>query len=180
MGVVAYSNIEADQRGFAMSVQRAEQELAQLHREIGRIEERLSDMRARAIKLGHYVEMAREFGDRPSARGNETASSTVRSAEGRERAPKGGMSGRAVQECISILRERHEPMHTTELHALIVDRGIMLGGKNPAQALSGYLSRTPEAVSDRSRGWSLLEWQEGSKQEVEFDLSSPPQSAVAA
>ena len=71
-------------------------------------------------------------------------------------------------------------MHTSDLHALIVDRGITLGGKNPMQALSGYLSRTPELVSDRSRGWSLLEWQEGSKQEAEFDLSSPPKSAMAA
>jgi hypothetical protein len=163
----------ADQRRSAMSVQRAQQELAHLRQEIQRIEGRLLDMRARAIKLEHYIEMAREFGDRPSARTNDTASS-ARSHDDRERAPRGGMSGRAVQECISILRERHEPIHTTELHALIVDRGIRLGGKNPAQALSGYLSRTPELVSNRSQGWSLREWEAESGQEAEFDLSTPP------
>jgi hypothetical protein len=71
-------------------------------------------------------------------------------------------------------------MHTNELHSLIVDRGIRLGGKNPTLALSGYLSRSPELVSDRLRGWSLQEWQADSNQGTEFDLSDTDQSSRAA
>jgi hypothetical protein len=144
-----------DQRGAAlMSAQRAERELADLRQESSRLESRLSSVRDRIVKLEHYIEMAREFGDGESTRANETHSAN----QERQRAPRGGMSGRAVQECIAILRERGHPIQTKELYALIERRGIKLGGKTPIGSLSGCLSRTPGLVADRSRGWSLIEW----------------------
>jgi hypothetical protein len=120
------------------------------------LDARIGEARARAVKLEHYIEMAREFG----GHGVDVSESPQREGtnEPRQRAPQGGMSGRAVQECIAIIRERGQPVHTNELHRLIAERGVTLGGKNPAQALSGYLSRTPGLVADRSRGWSLAEW----------------------
>jgi hypothetical protein len=174
------ASIGDDQRkATKMSVQRAARELASLREEIGRLEVQLGSKRDRAIKLEHYVEMAREFGDETTS----TNESRRESDSERQRAPRGGMSGRAVQECIAILREHHQPMHTAELHKLLLDRGIRLGGKNPAQALSGYLSRTPGLIADRSRGWSLIEWESESKAETsgfEFSDEPPPQSARAA
>lgn len=148
-----------------MSVQRAEQELVALRHETARIETRLSDARARIIKLEHYIEMAGEFGDEGSATSAPHPHPGTTTNGARQRAPRGGMSGRAVQESIAILRERGTPIHTKELYALIGQRGIKLGGKTPIGSLSGCLSRTPGLVADRSRGWSLIEWTTASTQE---------------
>ena len=48
-------------------------------------------------------------------------------------------------------------MHTSDLHALIVDRGITLGGKNPMQALlATYRARQSWSPIGRAAGrcWS--------------------------
>jgi hypothetical protein len=142
-----------------MSIQRAERELAALQRELAQLDARIDEARSRSIKLAHYIEMAREFGeaaDAPVARFNADATFSANGT--RQRAPQGGMAGRAVQECISILREHRKPMHTKDLSEIIGQRGIHLGGANPLQSLSGYLSRTPGLLADRSVGWSLEEW----------------------
>jgi hypothetical protein len=144
-----------------MSIQRAERELNDLQQEIERLDARIGEARSRAVKLGHYIEMAREFGEGGIA-GTSAASTTharTSSNGARQRTPQGGMSGRAVQECISILRENGKPIQTKKLFEMIQQRGVRLGGANPAQALSGYLSRTPGLIADRSAGWSLEEWQ---------------------
>ena len=159
-----------------MSVQLAERELVVLREEIERLDARIGEARSRAIKLEHYIEMAREFGgsDMPASRQQSTTN------QSRQRTPQGGMSGRAVQECIAIIRERGQPVHTSELYRLIAERGVTLGGKNPAQALSGYLSRTPGLIADRSRGWSLEERQSAIETFDPEGLSITPQSALAA
>jgi hypothetical protein len=163
-----------------MSVQRAERELAALKDEIRELEARIGKAKDRAIKLEHYVEMAVEFG----GRGDEVPTPQRRPNDGtRQRAPQGGMSGRAVQECMAILRERGGPVHTGELSRLITERGIRLGGQNPANALSGYLSRSPELVASRSMGWSLKEWVTNPPNAgliYEVDPTEAPQSAMAA
>src|ERR1700730_8898070 len=125
-----------------MSIQRAERELVALQQESDRLDARIGEVRSRAVKLGHYIEMAREFDD--GAADEAAAESGMHRAESmngsRQRTPKGGMSGRAVQECIAILRERRKPVHTKELFEMIGQRGFQFGGANPLQALSGYLS----------------------------------------
>ena len=146
-----------------MSIQRAERELAALQQENDRLDARIGEVRSRAVKLGHYIEMAREFGEGGSAVATTVGSNAYKAAatnDTRQRTPQGGMSGRAVRECIAMLREHGRPIQTGRLYELIQQRGVRLGGKNPAQALSGYLSRTPGLTADRSVGWSLEEWQQ--------------------
>lgn len=150
-----------------MSVYKAQQELTALRQEIERLETRLNEARLRATKLAYYVEMAAEFGsdlprsnEAPAARFDATprfnASADVNGS--RPRIPQGGMSGRAVRESIALLRERNHPLHTREIYEILEKRGITLGGTNPINALSGYLSRSPGLIADRSTGWSLEEW----------------------
>jgi hypothetical protein len=135
-----------------MSVQRAERELAALTQQIDMLKARIDGMRDRAVKLSHYIEVAGEF-DYNAVSSEEPARHAAD-----PKAPQGGMSGRAVKECKAILRERGRPVKTKELFDLIQQRGIRLGGANPCQALSGYLSRSEGLISDRTVGWSLEEW----------------------
>jgi hypothetical protein len=167
-------NVEPNEtnEGRPMSIQRAERELVALQQEITRLDARIGEARSRAVKLGHYIEMAREFGDA----GADVESATHGAAPlngARQRIPMGGMSGRAAQECISILRESGKPIHTKTLFEMIEQRGIKLGGANPLQALSGYLSRTPGLIADRSVGWSLEEWRKPKSTTDDDDSSMP-------
>lgn len=165
---------EANQ-GRPMSIQRAARELLALRQEIERLDARIGEARDRAVKLDHYIEMAREFGN--GAAGEAASESRTHRTESmngsRQRTPKGGMSGRAVQECIAILRERRKPIHTKELSEMIGQRGFRLGGANPLQSLSGYLSRTPGLIANRSVGWSLEEWQKPEGATSADDSSMP-------
>ena len=80
------------------------------------------------------------------------------------RVPQGGMSGRAIREFwLQILREFGKPMHTRELYGQLQERGIRFGGASPIASLSGYLSRSPDFMADRSSGWSLREWEKISR-----------------
>jgi hypothetical protein len=72
--------------------------------------------------------------------------------------PKAEMSGRAVRECIAVLRERRQHIPTRQLYEIIQQRGIQLGGSTPVTSLSSYLSRTPGIIADRILGWGLEEW----------------------
>jgi hypothetical protein len=103
-----------------------------------------------------------------------SAHATLNNNGARQRIPHGGMSGRAVQECISILRETGKPIQTKTLFDMIQQRGVRLGGANPAQALSGYLSRTPGLIANRSAGWSLEEWQKPDGTTANDDSSMLP------
>ena len=111
------------------------------------------------MQLTHYTKISREFGGQPSGASSESEE-THKPNGANPRVPKGGMSGRAVQECIAILRERREHIPTQRLYELIQQRGIRLGGQSPVAALSGYLSRTPGVIADKMgrRGWGLEEW----------------------
>jgi hypothetical protein len=142
-----------------MSIQRAEHELDALRREIERLDTRIDEARMRATKLQHYIEMAHEFGE--AGQQMSSAYALPRINEAAPKAPKGGVSGQAVQECIAILREHRKPIPTKHLLEMIQQRrGLKIGGRDPSQSLSGYLSRTPGVISDRKLGWSLEEWQQ--------------------
>jgi hypothetical protein len=151
---------ETDDQRVKMSAQRAEREIAALQQTIQRLEAEIGEARERAVKLAHYIELAREFGEEPPGETSRAGESTHRPNGAGGRVPKGGASGRAVQECISVLRERKQHIPTRELYEIIQQRGIQLGGASPIAALSGYLSRTPGVVADklRRRGWGLEEW----------------------
>jgi hypothetical protein len=148
-----------------MSVQQAEREMAALQDTKQRLEAELSATTDRIIKLAHYVEIAREFGPTssyPEPRAATDESASKPNGASTAKAPKGGMSGRAVRECIAILRERKRRIPVRELNDLILQRGIRLGGQSPINSLSGYLSRTPGLIGDKTLGWGLEEWRDGS------------------
>lgn len=151
-----------------MSKERAERELAALQQTIRRAEATLAEARDRALKLTHYIEVVQEYGKREGdlphaareqeAKPNGTIGSKV---------PKGGMSGRAVRECVEILRAQNRRIPTDRLLEMLQERGIRIGGDKPRNSLSGYLSRTPEVDSDRSAGgWGLKEWSASTNEEL--------------
>jgi hypothetical protein len=58
----------------------------------------------------------------------------------------------------AILTERREPLHYQPLTRAVQDRGIAIGGKNPANTLLAHLSRD-ERFYRPSRGtYALREW----------------------
>jgi hypothetical protein len=150
-----------DNQRAKMSVQRAERELIALQQDLQRLEAEITHKKDRATKLAHYVEIRREYEREASSTeaGPEQTGESPKPNGSTPRAPKGGASGRAVRECFAILRERKQPVPTRELHEILKQRGIHLGGISPVASLSGYLSRTPGLVADRTLGWSLTEWQ---------------------
>jgi hypothetical protein len=78
---------------------------------------------------------------------------------------KQSLGDRAVQESIRIIRERHQPVSTRDLCAVLAQRGIRFGGKMEAhRRLAHLLSQSGQFTGDRSRGnktrgWSLKEWE---------------------
>jgi hypothetical protein len=145
-----------------MSTERAQRDLAALQQEIRRLELTLSEKRDRALKLEHYIEVSGEYAEGPSGPSatSNADDTTHPNGQAKPKAPKGGIGGRAVQECVTILRDKRQYMMTRKLHDLLQERGIHLGGDNPVGTLSSYLSRTPELVSDRTAGgWGLKEWE---------------------
>jgi hypothetical protein len=147
-----------------MSIELAERQLAALEREITVLDQRIGEARGRATKLRHYIEVATEFAGEPQSTNVAAITSpAVLNGEAkawRPRVPQGGMSGRAINESIAVLRERGHPIRTNDLLKIIEDRGVRLGGAKPANALSGYLSRAPGLTADRTLGWSLEEWRQ--------------------
>src|SRR5437016_2223851 len=147
---------------MAGAVARAEQDLANLRKEIGDLEERLAAARERAGKITVFLEMAQIYGangesapthpDAPSPAGEAADTAPLRFLD--------GLAKSAAREVIAILRERGQPVQTKELLAALGARGIEIAGQNPVSNLSGYLSRSPELMPDRAVGWSLREWPE--------------------
>ncbi len=75
---------------------------------------------------------------------------------------KQSLADRAVQESIRIIRERHQPVSTRDLCAVLAQRGIRFGGKMEAhRRLAHLLSTSRDLVGDRSRGnknsWMVTE-----------------------
>jgi hypothetical protein len=99
----------------------------------------------------------------------------------RPRRRQQSLADRAAQECIRIIRERGQPVSGRDLCAVLAQRGIRFRGKtSPVQRLAHCLSLSPELVGDHSRGnktrgWSLKEWENASDPPAEHDEPpSPP------
>ena len=57
-----------------------------------------------------------------------------------------------------MIRQLARPVPLSELNERIKNLGVVIGGKNPTQALSANLGRCPELVATK-RGW----WLKGEK-----------------
>lgn len=67
-------------------------------------------------------------------------------------------TSRSKTESINVIRQLGRPVPLSELNERIKNLGVIIGGKNPTQALSANLGRCPELVSTK-RGW----WLKGEK-----------------
>ncbi|WP_132092870.1 HTH domain-containing protein [Caulobacter sp. BK020] len=138
-----------------MPTSKAEADLARAQAEIRRLEGQLQDARARAVKIAHYIEMAKLY---------ESGASPLPET-------KRGSGGRAVaaaQMAVEVLREERRPLHTRELLEALGKRGLVFDSQNPITNLSSALSRSDELIADRSTGWKLREWAKP-KSFAEFD-----------
>lgn len=119
-------------------IERAKADLEKLENEIARIHERI-------LKLRNYIEMAPLYDcDAPSG------------DTGRSHRP--GSSGAAVQASMDLILEKGQRIHTRALLDALLAKGIQIGGANPAQNLSGLLSRANELNNNRALGWGLAKW----------------------
>lgn len=67
-------------------------------------------------------------------------------------------TSRSKSESINVIRQLGRPVPLSELNERIKSLGVVIGGKNPTQALSANLGRCPELVATK-RGW----WLKGEK-----------------
>lgn len=144
-----------------MSVSRAEADLARLQNEMGRLRAQLAEAEARAVKIGHYIEMARMY-----EAGEDAIQPAIRA--------RGGNAAHIASMAREALREHGEPMHTRPLVDILLKRGVTLGNGNPVNYLSGVLSRAEDFENDRISGWHLTNWQtalnpESSSQPIQHD-----------
>jgi hypothetical protein len=169
---------------MAGAVARAEQDLANLRKEISDLEERLAVAKEQAGKITVFLEMAQIYG----ANGETIPGSVVMAAPASDAAHTpasmpnslGGLAKTAARETIAVLRERGQPVQTKELIGVLSTRGIEIPGQNPVSNLSGYLSRSSELIADRALGWSLKEWTKTNSVGVTPLLERPTALQIAA
>ena len=128
-----------------MSVSRAEADLARLQNEMSRLRAQLAEAEDRAVKVRHYIEMARLY-----EAGEDAVQATVRA--------RGGNAAHIASMAREALQEHGEPMSTRSLVDVLTKRGVTLGGGNPVNYLSGVLSRSDDIENDRITGWHLTAW----------------------
>lgn len=128
-----------------MSVSRAEADLARLQNEMGRLRAQLADAEERAVKVRHYIEMARLY-----EAGEDAVQVTSRA--------RGGNAAHIASMAREALQEHGEPMATRALVDVLTKRGVLLGSGNPVNYLSGVLSRADDFENDRITGWHLEAW----------------------
>lgn len=129
-----------------MSVARAEADLARLQNEMGRLRSQLAEAETRAVKIAHYLEMARVY-----EAGEDAIQPAIRA--------RGGNAAHIASMAREALREHGEPMQTRPLVDILLKRGVTLGNGNPVNYLSGVLSRAEDFENDRITGWHLTNWQ---------------------
>ena len=73
------------------------------------------------------------------------------------RAPVSGALAETEAAVVAILTATGHPMPTRDLQPALAERGIEIGGKDPISTLSARLSRAPQLVNIRQRGWWIKE-----------------------
>ena len=132
-----------------MSLARAEADLVSARNDVKRYENLLENARQRVLKIEHYIEMARLYS------GGSDDEENVYS-----RRQRSGVSGSAVTEVIAHLRDVGRAVKTRDLVPILKAKDIRVSALQDREVtvLSGYLSRAPELVGNRTEGWWLAEW----------------------
>jgi hypothetical protein len=117
-----------------------------------------------AAKHGWHIDIVPTSPDAPkpsAAEGSPSGSvdkeSTPKKTPGKVADPNSTTS-RSKSESINVIRQLGRPVPLSELNERIKALGVVIGGKNPTQALSANLGRCPELVATK-RGW----WLKGEK-----------------
>lgn len=137
-----------------MSRLRAERDLQKIHADVARLETQLLELKQKATKIAHFIEMLGVYGE-----SSDNSDFGV--------LPNRGQSSNAsltVQTVVDVLRDANRPMKTRELLDILAGRGIRVGGQIPANTLSGTLSKSDFFHADRSNGWSLKTSDGGSEE----------------
>jgi hypothetical protein len=137
-----------------MAIEQARVDLQRLRRRIGQLEAELVDVRAKATKLEHFIEMASQYGLDSENNGAPNSSTN-------HLVPKKAGQNSSADEITSaaaeVIKRHGRPVRTRDILVEIEKMGIVIVGKNPTANLSAYLSRSDRFVADRTQGWILLD-----------------------
>jgi hypothetical protein len=70
----------------------------------------------------------------------------------------------------AMIRNAHKPMELGEIYDALIQRGIIIGGKNPKNLLSAYLGQNPNLRSTPKGWWLKGEPIPGSVQRLKFTV----------
>jgi hypothetical protein len=136
-------------------VQSLRAEIAAIERELERYPlflkfRRLQDL----LPLYEAQDVAAKEGSGPSS---EVAANIVHTLRSQQPSPpvRQASDARKSAEAIAreVLRGRTTPTPTRELHQVLVERGIEIGGKNPISNLSAILSKNVDFIAVGRSGW---------------------------
>lgn len=144
--------------------------LAEL-REAEAMEQDAAQIERMAAKHGWQINISPadpDYVQTPAAKEEEPVAGAKSHAASAESPPKKSPPGkvadpnsttsRSKAESINVIRQLGRPVPLSELNERIKLLGVVIGGKNPTQALSANLGRCPELVATK-RGW----WLKGEK-----------------
>ena len=122
-------------------------------------------LETKQAKIEAYIEMTALY---------ETEDGGAEAARARN-----GIAASAVRATVDMLSENKVRMHTRDILKALQDKGIVIGGSNPAGNLSGFLSRADELHNSRSAGWGLASWGEATEPHAKVaDVVSEPSPLV--
>ncbi len=125
-------------------LEKAKADLAKTRSERSRAEMLVKQLEIRQSKIEAYIEMAALY------ESDEIAAEAARA--------RNGIAASAVRATVDMLTEHKARIHTRDILKALQDKGITIGGNNPAGNLSGFLSRSDELDNSRSEGWGLASW----------------------
>ena len=121
-----------------------------LRAHLAEAEEEASQLRTGLVLVRKYVKA------KPEWEADGLASTTVPTSD---RSNGSSKTRRATDMAIDLIRAKGQPIPTRDLLPQMEERGLTIGGQNPVATLSGYLCRDRKRlVSNRTLGWSLVEW----------------------
>lgn len=111
---------------------------------------------ARYLKLMRLREILSLYERREAALDGASAATEASASRGKSRPATRQPSGvrqQAERRCAEHIKGRSAPTPTRELHEMLLQKGIRIGGNQPASNLSAILSKSPLFKSAGRAGW---------------------------
>jgi len=140
----------ADLEHLDAEAQRARNQRAEIDNQLAENEEEASQLRTYLVVERKYEKSrSKQKTDGPAS----TAASTSDTSNGKT------LSCKVTDMAVDLIRAKGQPIHTRDLLPQMTQHGLIVGGRSPVANVSGYLCRDKKRlVSNRSLGWSLVEW----------------------